>query len=72
MDNLYSNDFNSSLSLDPSLTLEGEVTTIGGAAYFDGDGDGLIINDVGLSNIGTKDFRISFDFKTDGTQILFQ
>ena len=67
-DNLYSNDFNSSLSLDPSLTLEGEVTTIGGAAYFDGDGDGLIINDVGLSNIGTKDFRISFDFKTDGTQ----
>ena len=38
-----------------------------GAVYFDGDGDGLVVQNANL-NLGTKSFQLSFDVKADGAQ----
>ena len=38
-----------------------------GAVYFDGDGDGLVVQNTNL-NLGTKSFQLSFDVKADGAQ----
>ena len=79
---LYRNQFDadSGLSAYSSVTVEGDaqsqaisnpagtIASYPKAVYFDGDGDGLVINDSKLSQVGTNNFKISFAFKTDGTQ----
>jgi hypothetical protein len=63
---IYSNNFDSALG--SNVTVEGNTKIVGGAVYFDGDGDGLIINDPKLSGIGNSDFSITFKFRSDGAQ----
>ena len=63
---LYSNSFDSTFGANVSV--EGDAQIRDGAAYFDGNGDGLLINDPALASIGTNDFSISLRFKTDGAQ----
>ena len=63
---LYSNNFDSSFG--SNVTVEGNTRIVGGAAYFDGEGDGLLITDSRLSGVSTSDFSVGFRFKSDGTQ----
>ena len=57
---LYHNDFEVTfLSMDPSLTLEGDVSSSwvdssDKHVYFDGAGDGLIVNDTNLLRLALK------------------
>ncbi len=46
---------------------QGNTTIIGGALFFDGEGDGLIINEP-LLNAGTGDFSLGFKFKAVSPQ----
>ena len=76
---IYKNTFDYG-QYSPEIVLEGSAATVsinnpGGtiasypkAMYFDGNGDGVVINNSSLSEIGTKNFKLSFVFKTDGTQ----